>query len=162
MIGTSTPIARVLRRQATDAERRLWRELRGSRFMNMKFRRQHPIGRYVADFACVEAKLVVEVDGSQHLDREASQDAERTRVLNARGYRVLRFWNNDVLKHTEAVLERIAEAIAAPHTPGPSPRGLPLTPDPSPRRGEGSKPRFPSPARGRGARGEGGGRSDAR
>lgn len=151
MIRASTPIARILRHRATDAERCLWRELRGGRFMNAKFRRQHPIGRYVADFACIKAKLVVEVDGSQHLDGEAAQDAERTRVLNARGYRVLRFWNHDVLKHTEAVLERIAEAVAAP-----------LTPDPSPRRGEGGKPRSPSPARGRAARGEGGRRSATR
>ena len=98
--------ARVLRNFATHAEQRLWRHLRGRRLQELKFRGQYPIAGYIADFACIEAKLVIEVDGGQHAE-QAAHDAERTRKLQINGYRVLRFWDNDVLLRTDAVLEEI-------------------------------------------------------
>ena len=98
--------ARVLRNAATDAEQRPWRHLRGRRLQGLKFRRQYPIAGYIADFACIEAKLVIEVDGGQHAE-QAAHDAERTRKLQINGYRVLRFWDNDVLLRTDAVLDEI-------------------------------------------------------
>lgn len=127
--GPAADAARKLRREMTDAERKLWWKLRGRQMDGFKFRRQVPIGRYVADFACMEAKLIVEVDGGQHAD-DPSGDIERTRCLEGVGYRVLRFWNHDVLKDTDAVCLAIAEAL----------RGLPPT-QPSPSRGEGFAPR---------------------
>ncbi|MBZ9844761.1 endonuclease domain-containing protein [Mesorhizobium sp. CA5] len=97
--------ARSMRRESTDAEDRLWQELRGRRLDNIKFRRQVPIGRFVADFLCAEAKLVVEIDGSQHA--ESRHDQERDAELKVRGFRVLRFWNDDVLKDLDAVCDTI-------------------------------------------------------
>ncbi|WP_404600978.1 endonuclease domain-containing protein [Dyella lipolytica] len=107
----------------TDAEHLLWRYLRNRQLLGWKFRRQHEIDRYIIDFVCTEAGLIVELDGGQHAERMAS-DADRTRRLEAMGYRVLRFWNNDVLTNSEAVLEVILEAVAsaAPH-PSPLPKG---------------------------------------
>jgi very-short-patch-repair endonuclease len=109
----SIRIARSLRRRATDAERRLWAVLRDRALVGARFRRQQPIGPYVVDFCCLERKLVVEVDGSQHLDRTAA-DARRTGDLELAGFRVLRFWNNQVLLETDAVLEAIRQAIETP------------------------------------------------
>ena len=105
--------ARNLRRQQTDAETLLWSHLRNRGLAGVKFRRQHPIGPYIADFISVENKLVIEIDGG-HNNQEATstQDQIRTTWLNEQGYQVLRFWNNDVLANTEGVLERIAEAIS--------------------------------------------------
>jgi very-short-patch-repair endonuclease len=100
--------ARQLRRDQTDAEQRLWAKLRDRQLGGAKFRRQHPIGPFVADFCCPQRKLVVELDGGQHAEGVAA-DQKRSRFLKAQGYRVLRFWNHDVLGNTEAVLERIAE-----------------------------------------------------
>ncbi|RWE29677.1 MAG: endonuclease domain-containing protein [Mesorhizobium sp.] len=97
--------ARAMRREPTEAEDRLWQELRGRRLDNIKFRRQVPIGRYVADFVCAEARLIVEIDGSQHA--ESRHDQERDAELKARGFRVLRFWNDDVLKELDAVCDTI-------------------------------------------------------
>ena len=97
---------RSLRHNMTDAERKLWRLLRDRRLAGFKFRRQHSIGPYIADFVCLEHTLVIEVDGGAHMTR-AQHDAERTRWLKSRGYRVLRFWNNQALVETEAVLEAI-------------------------------------------------------
>ncbi|MBZ9885251.1 DUF559 domain-containing protein [Mesorhizobium sp. CA10] len=97
--------ARSMRREPTEAEDRLWHELRGRRLDNIKFRRQVPIGRFVADFLCAEAKLIVEIDGSQHA--ESLRDLERDAGLKARGFRVLRFWNDDVLKELDAVCDTI-------------------------------------------------------
>lgn len=102
--------ARSLRRRMTDAEQRLWYHLRARRLGGYKFRRQHVVGPYVVDFVCMEAMLVVEVDGGQHAE-EVDRDAWRTRCLEDRGYRVLRFWNDDVLVKTGAVLERIERAL---------------------------------------------------
>jgi very-short-patch-repair endonuclease len=97
-------IARRLRRDATRAERVLWRHLRGDA-LGVTFRRQHPVPPYVADFACLEARLIVEVDGGQH---GGARDAIRDSALQAAGWRVLRYWNNDVLTHGEGVVEEIA------------------------------------------------------
>jgi very-short-patch-repair endonuclease len=112
--------ARSLRKQPTDAERLLWHRLRGEP-LGVKFRRQHPYLDYVLDFVCAERKLVIEVDGGQHLESE--RDQRRDRDLGTAGFRVLRFWNNEVLMHTDAVLERIVSALA--RTPSPPPP-LPL------------------------------------
>ena len=98
--------ARDLRTNATDAERRLWRHLKGRQLCGLKFRRQFAIAGFVADFACVEINLVVELDGGQHSER-AAEDTSRTKRIEANGYRVLRFWNDDVLTRTDAVLDEI-------------------------------------------------------
>jgi len=94
----------------TDAEQLLWRHLRSRSMSGLKFRRQHYIGSFIADFACVEKKLIIEVDGGQHAENTA-QDADRTAYLNSQGWTVMRFWNNEVLQTTEAVLEAIYNAI---------------------------------------------------
>ncbi len=101
--------ARTLRKSLTDAERRLWSVLRDRQLGGHKFRRQHPLGSYVLDFACIEQKLVVEVDGGQHADSEA--DRQRTVWLEGQGWRVIRFWNNDVLTNADGVAARIAKVL---------------------------------------------------
>jgi very-short-patch-repair endonuclease len=101
--------ARTLRATQTDAERLLWRHLRNRGLYGWKFRRQRPIGQYVADFVCMEAKLIVEVDGSQHMENR--DDVKRTAGLESQGFRVMRFWNNEVLEQTEAVLSAIGEEL---------------------------------------------------
>lgn len=116
-----TLIARRLRDNSADAERILWRALR-ERLTSWKFRRQHPIGRRVADFACPACKLVIELDGGQH-GEQAKADEERSSELAVHGYRVIRFWNNDVLANLEGVLETIGRAIeAAPPLPTSPPQ----------------------------------------
>jgi very-short-patch-repair endonuclease len=105
-----TALARDLRRDATDAEARLWSELRGRRLCAVKFRRQRGISRAISDFVCEEARLVVELDGGQHAESEA--DTVRTEGLNAAGYLVLRFWNHDVLQNLDGVLHEIASTLA--------------------------------------------------
>jgi very-short-patch-repair endonuclease len=112
--------SRTLRRHGSDAEALLWRHLRGRQLADAKFRRQHPIGPYFADFCCVEARLVIELDGGQHAVQVAG-DARRTRYLAAEGFRVLRFWNDDVLLRTNDVLETIEGQLRNP-SPLPSPR----------------------------------------
>jgi len=127
--------AKSLRKSMTDAERRLWYLLRAHRLQSFKFKRQAAIGNYVVDFVCFERSLIVEVDGGQ-LDGQES-DIERDRWLNDQGFRVLRFWNNEVLKNTDAVLGQIIKALQfRPVYPSPgTPRcGVP----PSPTRGEGT------------------------
>ena len=94
----------------TEAEQRLWRYLRGRQSEGAKFRRQEPVQNCIADFLCVEAKLIIELDGGQH-GEQIEADAERTRQLEAAGYTVLRFWNNDVLANTEGVLEEIRRTL---------------------------------------------------
>ena len=98
--------ARELRRNSTDAERKHWRALR-TQLGQFKWRRQMPVGPYFADFACFSAKLIVEIDGGQHA-AAAEHDQKRSVFIEAQGYRVLRFWNHDVLRNTRGVLERIA------------------------------------------------------
>ena len=103
--------ARELRHAETDAEHKLWSRLRG-RGLKVKFHRQHPIGPYIVDFFSLEANLVIELDGGQHNEDDAqTADAERTKFLEDRGYRVLRFWNNDVTGNLDGVLTRIAESL---------------------------------------------------
>ncbi|MCW8448633.1 endonuclease domain-containing protein [Legionella anisa] len=97
--------AKILRRQSTDTEKHLWYYLRAKR-LGFKFKRQVPIGIYSVDFVCLEKRLIIELDGSQHLDNQ-SYDRERTAWLNAQGFKVLRFWNNDVLQQTASVIEAI-------------------------------------------------------
>lgn len=99
-----------LRHRSTPAEARLWRYLRGNRLSGFSFRRQHAIGPFIADFCCIQAKLIIELDGGQHIG-QAAYDADRTVYLQSRGYRVLRFWNNDVENNPDAVLEMILHAL---------------------------------------------------
>jgi very-short-patch-repair endonuclease len=101
--------AAELRRAPTDAERRLWRMLRGRQLGGLRFRRQVPIGPYIADFACLEAALVIELDGGQHAEA-IGYDRQRDRYLAERGYRVLRIWNHDVDQNIEGVLETVLRA----------------------------------------------------
>jgi len=115
--------ARRLRVGQTDAEQKFWYHLRNRQLQGWKFRRQHEIDRYIADFACPDAGLIVELDGSQH-DKQRAYDEARTRKLETMGYRVLRFWDNEVLTNIKGVPEVILEALAspAPH-PNPLPGG---------------------------------------
>ncbi len=112
--------SRELRGTSTEAERKLWQRLRGGQLNGLKFRRQHPIPPYIVDFHCDAAKLVVELDGSQHTDEA---DRVRTRHLESKGLHVLRFWDNDALGKTDAVLEAILSA--SNQIPSPSGRGCP-------------------------------------
>ena len=133
---------RSLRHDQTEAERHLWRLLRDRQLLGFKFRRQHRIGIYFADFACPERGLVVELDGSQHI-AAADEDRRRSRSLAREGYRVLRFWNDDVLVRTGLVLDAIVAALDASESAagvrrhGPSPCvASPRCPSPR-KRGEG-------------------------
>ena len=108
----------------TDAERRLWRHLRNRELGGWKFKRQYPVGPYIVDFICVEKNLVIEVAGGQHAENE-KQDNQRSAYLNHMGYRVFRFWNNEVLKETEAVLEAIFAILADAKENSPSPQPSP-------------------------------------
>lgn len=105
-----TPVARILRRGRTEAEAKLWRYLQNRQMEGAKFRFQSPVGPYVADFLCIEARLIVELDGGQH-GAQVEKDALRTKALEAAGFTVIRFWNNDVLANTEGVLETIRLAV---------------------------------------------------
>jgi len=110
--------ARALRKDTTLVERLLWSSLRALKEQELHFRRQVPIGPYIADFACHRSKLIVELDGSQHgLDENVQRDAKRTAYLNSRGYRVLRYWNGDVLKNLDNIVEDIVRSAASPHPP---------------------------------------------
>ena len=138
--------ARELRASATDAERRIWSKLRDRRFAEWKFRRQTPIGGYIVDFYCVKAKLVIELDGGQHGTPEAeAYDAERTRVLESLGLRVLRFWDNDALSRTDVVMNEIFRQLREGPSPQPSP-GVP---------GEGARSAAAPPVPSLGTPGEG-------
>ena len=120
--------ARELRRNLTDAERKLGLLLRSRRLSHLKFRRQVPLGPWIADFVSYECKIIVEADGGQHADSE--RDKARDIDLAERGFRILRFWNSEILTNTNGVLERILEATSP--SPGFSLRSKP----PSPTRGE--------------------------
>ena len=98
--------ARALRQAQTPTETKLWRRLRAGQLCGFKFRRQFPVGRYIADFCCVEAKLIIEIDGDTHFGRDA-QDAERARHINELGYAVIRVFNEDVRKNHKGVLEYV-------------------------------------------------------
>jgi very-short-patch-repair endonuclease len=114
------PRARELRKHMTDAERLLWRCLRDRQLGGYKFRRQYPIGPFIVDFACLERKIVIEIDGSQHINNTAA-DNKRSDYLNKQGFRVLRFWNNDVLQEKEAVLSMILSSLSEDEPPHPDP-----------------------------------------
>ena len=101
--------ALTLRRNPTDAERILWRYLRGNA-LGVSFRRQQPVGPFIADFLCFEHRVIIEADGGQHNHND--HDAARDAYLSAHGYRVLRYWNHDILQRTEAVLQDIQRALS--------------------------------------------------
>ena len=122
-IGKINPHARRLRREATDAERRLWSHLRNRQLGGFKFRRQETIGPFIADFACAECKVIVEADGGQH---DEQKDSARTQYLQGRGWHVVRLWNNEILHQTDAVLETIVRACDERRKGRPSPCPLPL------------------------------------
>jgi very-short-patch-repair endonuclease len=103
--------ARTLRQDATDAERRLWLALRDRRLQGYRFRRQYPVGHFIVDFACTRYRLIVEADGGQHAANAA--DRNRTAWLEGEGWRVLRFWNNDVLANTEGVVLAILRELSS-------------------------------------------------
>jgi very-short-patch-repair endonuclease len=111
--------ARKLRESQTNVENRLWARLRDRQIAGVKFRRQHPIGPFIADFCCVEAGVVVELDGGQHAEQFAA-DERRTKFIEQRGYKVLRFWDNEVIVNIEGVLQCINAALDHPH-PSPLP-----------------------------------------
>ena len=119
--------ARELRQNSTDVERIMWKILRNRQVLNFKFRRQQSVGKYIADFLCTEQKIIIELDGGQHNEeRNKIYDLERTKFLEQQGYKVLRFWNIDVLKNLEGVVESIFLSLKHPH-PNPLPlagRGL--------------------------------------
>jgi very-short-patch-repair endonuclease len=102
--------ARELRNNSTKAERRLWGRLQRRQLGGFKFRRQRPVGPYICDFVCLEASMVIELDGSQHV-AQAPYNANRDSFLRSNGFRVLRFWNGDVLSQTDTVVETIYEAL---------------------------------------------------
>jgi len=102
--------AKNLRKQSTETERHLWYNLRANR-LGVKFKRQVLIGTYIVDFVCLQKQLIIELDGSQHFDNQ-KYDMERTAWLNARGFKVLRFWNNEVLQQTTSVIEIIMQALS--------------------------------------------------
>ena len=106
--------AQRLRRELTDAERAIWQLLRSHQIEHFRFRRQVPIGRYIADFVCHEAQLIIEIDGGQH-DPTLRDELARTQFLESQGYRILRFWNNDVLANPEGVHTVIVEHLRLHH-----------------------------------------------
>ena len=115
-----TGVARKLRKDSTDTEQRLWGHLRNRQIEGFKFRRQQPVGRYVVDFVNLERKVIIELDGGQH--NLVPGDKVRDKWLRAEGYKVLRFWNNQIFDHLEGVLETIRNALLTPH-PDPLPQG---------------------------------------
>ena len=122
---------RELRKNPTESEQILWEHLRLRQLGGYKFRRQQPLGPYFVDFVCLEKRLIVEVDGGQHSEQVA-YDSERSAWLEAQGFRILRFWNNEVLKEIEVVKEVIAEALGCRSTPhlNPPPQGGRKSPKP--------------------------------
>lgn len=119
--SSTLAIAKKLRKQSTDAELRLWYYLRAKRTMNLKWRRQHPIPPYVADFYCHQAKSALELDGGQH---NGDLDSRRTAYIRSQGIEIIRFWNHDVLFNTEAVMGEILRVVQMRTlSPGPSPVG---------------------------------------
>jgi very-short-patch-repair endonuclease len=110
--------ARALRHNQTDAERKLWEQVRNRRLAGFKFKRQHSIGSYIADFVCIEKQLIVELDGGQHA-KQISYDAEREAFLSTKGYCVLRFWNVDVLTNMEGVIATVLLELNGGQAPSP-------------------------------------------
>ncbi len=124
MKQVGTHRARNLRQNSTDAEKTLWEKIRNRQISGVKFRRQHPIGKYIVDFVCLESRLVVEVDGGQHVE-DSERDAQRTRELNEMGFIVVRYWNHEVLTNLNGVLEDLEMKLKKTSpSPQPSPRML--------------------------------------
>jgi very-short-patch-repair endonuclease len=113
--------ARYLRKNLTDAEQALWRDIRNRQLYGYKFRRQAPIGKYIVDFVCFEKRLIVELDGGQHA-AQRDEDNRRSKWLESQGFKVLKFWNHDVLKQVEGIKEVIALNLIIPH-PNLPPQG---------------------------------------
>jgi very-short-patch-repair endonuclease len=108
MVSRLTPVAKTLRKQTTETEQLLWKNLRAKRFAGLKFRRQQPIGPYIVDFVCFEKRVIVELDGGQHmLSSKIRDDSTRDRWLREQGYRILRFWDNEAFTNTREVLDLI-------------------------------------------------------
>ena len=111
-MNNKTILARNLRKNSTIQERRLWNLLKNRQFHNLKFKRQQPIGDYIVDFICKEAKIIIEIDGGQHNEPENIEyDKTRTEYLNTLGYKVVRFWNNEIYENIEGVVLRLKEEI---------------------------------------------------
>ncbi len=102
--------AKILREELTPAESKLWAYLRGNKLNGVYFRRQHAIGQYVPDFCAIKAKLIIELDGSQHIDQD-KYDEERTKYLEKKGYKILRFWNSQVMNDIDGVIREIVAAL---------------------------------------------------
>ena len=107
----NTQRARELRKNQTDAEKLLWKHIRNRQLSGYKFRRQCPLGNYIVDFICLSLKLIIELDGSQHMNN-AGYDERRTQYLEAHGFKVLRFWNNNILNQTDSVLEALTLTLS--------------------------------------------------
>ena len=118
MASNSVSRARHVRKQSTEAEKTLWRHVRSRQLAGYRFRRQAPLGKYIADFLCYERGLVIEIDGGQH-QRRTEADKKRTNWLETQGFRVIRFWINQVLAETEAVLEAILREMQGEDSPSP-------------------------------------------
>lgn len=112
------PFARELRKEQTEAEQKLWQQLRNQK-LGFKFRRQHAVGEFIVDFVCIEKRIVVELDGEVHKEQR-EYDTERTRILDARGFLVIRFWNSEVKDKSDSVLARISKVL---NTPSPLGKG---------------------------------------
>jgi isoleucyl-tRNA synthetase/very-short-patch-repair endonuclease len=125
-IPNLTNLAKNLRKNQTEAESKLWNSLRNNQLQNFEFRRQHQIGNYIADFICLEKKLIIELDGGQHNEEEGKiKDEKRTAFLTSEGFRVLRFWNNEIFENIEGVVDSIYYNLIHPHpTLSPQGRGL--------------------------------------
>jgi len=137
MVDKLIPLAKNLRKRTTDTEQLLWQHLRAKRFAGLKFRRQEPIGTYIVDFVCFEQKVIVELDGGQHALRAKMQnDSRRDQWFESQGYKVLRFWDNEVFTNVQGVLEVIWKHCLD-HT-------LPSIPS---HQGRGSKQEVPLPSR---------------
>lgn len=119
--GVTLERAKNLRKNTTDAEQKLWLHLRSRSLSGYKFRRQHPIGPFITDFCCVAKRLIIELDGGQHKEN-AAYDERRTRFLETQGYRVIRFWDDEVFRNPEGMLEFILEKLEEAPLTLPSPR----------------------------------------
>lgn len=112
--------AKTMRRVPTEAEKKFWWMVRDRRLGGYKFKRQYPIGRYIADFVCIEAKLIVELDGGQHAEQQ-EYDAKRDAFFNSEGFRVVRFWNPEFLKNQDGVARQLLALLVGGRTPSPQP-----------------------------------------
>jgi very-short-patch-repair endonuclease len=120
MKNSLKPFAKHLRKKSTDTENVLWKQLRAKRFEGFKWRRQEPIGKYIVDFVCYEKRIIVECDGGQHIVQK-DKDSKRDEWLKDRGYKILRFWDNEVLQNLDIVLDVIWKVLSDHPPPNPLP-----------------------------------------